>query len=346
MRRAQPLSLLDSPRSRIQTTEFVDDFLSSAKARETLSSFTYRKNYTGYRILIHERGLEFQADRWKLPDLKKRYGTRSGVTEFSSASRRRLTQLFSRVRHSGLNAPLFVTLTYHYSYFKKKRNFYPDLNTFLQYLRDQKPGWVYIWRLEFQERGAPHWHLILWPPLHYSKKKQESHLLDMRKAWHRIADPTSKVHLKYGFHAKPVESYRKAFSYVSKYTAKESKFEDVQYTGRRWGYSRSLPIKPLAEIEITLETFICLRRFVRKLMTSRRKCSEWFKMRLAENSDLYVYVDLSIVIQWIYHTRPELLECFSPEDIRLYWQSDASNELRLRASDFNESSKKWNIDKN
>ena len=82
---------------------------------------------------------------------------RGKVVGFSRRSRKRLLDVTARLRNTQC---LFVTLTY-------GQNF-PDCNDAKQHLRNflkrfsrQFPGAAAIWRLELQDRGAPHFHLIV-----------------------------------------------------------------------------------------------------------------------------------------------------------------------------------------
>lgn len=83
---------------------------------------------------------------------------RGRVQSFSKASRRRLIQTIGQCDLSGA---AFVTLTY--------GALYPDdmaakahLRAFFKRLRRIYPGCRFVWRIELQRRGAPHFHLLVW----------------------------------------------------------------------------------------------------------------------------------------------------------------------------------------
>lgn len=194
---------------------------------------------------------------------------RSSIKEFSRASRSRLIRMFSKIRLSQLSSPLFVTLTYHYGYKDSPSICKKHLNTFLQYLRDNYPSVSYLWRLELQQRGAPHFHFFLWGLPGDQMVLSPSFSLDLKSAWHRIADPQSDAHKKFGFDAKPLNSYRQCFHYVSKYCAKESNLDRVSSCGRRWGYSNNLPIDPIVNIELPTEVYFAVKRITRKIYKHR-----------------------------------------------------------------------------
>lgn len=185
-------------------------------------------------------------------------GVRGRVTRFSPASRRRLRRLLSVLQWSQLPPARFVTLTLH----SVPADWHRRFSVWLQWLRDS--GACYIWRLELQERGAPHWHLILWC--------SDSTAAGARAAWHRTAACGSRAHQRYGFHVTQLESFKQASVYVAKYVAKSAPRTDEKLHGHRhWGASRGLPTAPHAVATITARDYDTLRRLARRLIRSRNR---------------------------------------------------------------------------
>jgi len=110
-------------------------------------------------------------------------------------------------------------------------------------LRNFDPGVEFIWRFDFQKRGAPHYHLIIFPSAgdHYQNKTM--YKITISKIWHMIADPQSRKHKEYGCDVVEIRSYREACSYLSKYIAKAANEFSDQAEGKYWGNSRNLPVK-------------------------------------------------------------------------------------------------------
>ena len=88
---------------------------------------------------------------------------RGQVSTFSAASRRRLMSLLNRLEWSGLSVA-FCSLTY--------GQLFPDIETFKRHIDifgKRMMRWAarhgcrvsIVWKMEFQERGAPHLHLIV-----------------------------------------------------------------------------------------------------------------------------------------------------------------------------------------
>lgn len=189
--------------------------------------------------------LEFQGKlvvasiRYASDAKPKKHGKRGTITDFSRQSRTRLFDLFHRLKIK--SKPVFLTLTYGDDYpdAKTAKN---NLRAFLERIRrmpscEQTSA---IWRMEFQERGAPHFHLIFFD-LPFIKKE------DIQTMWSQIIDqpqPFTRI--------EQIRSHNGMMFYVSKYIAKvnpseNSGFNSLTYLhayrakygdeiGRLWGY--------------------------------------------------------------------------------------------------------------
>lgn len=82
---------------------------------------------------------------------------RGKIEIFSPASRRRLLEV---CRNCGHNIKSQMVLTYHMGMPRTGKGVKAQLNNFLTQLRQNFPGIKYIWILEFQKRGVPHFHLF------------------------------------------------------------------------------------------------------------------------------------------------------------------------------------------
>lgn len=87
-------------------------------------------------------------------------GKRGRVVGFSAASRKRLLERLARLRGGRGALPLFVTLTYPdiVDCEQARRN----LRAWFRRVKRRYPGFGAVWRLELQERGAPHFHLLVY----------------------------------------------------------------------------------------------------------------------------------------------------------------------------------------
>ena len=134
-------------------------------------------------------------------------GRRSSVNGFSSAARRRLLVMFSKMDWQPGTLAVFMTLTYP-AEFPSPREAKKHLRALMERYRRAFPESSAIWRLEFQARGAPHFHLV-WFGLPFIPKET------VQKLWGEViayAKPFTRV--------EAIRSRRKLISYVGKYVAK------------------------------------------------------------------------------------------------------------------------------
>lgn len=165
---------------------------------------------------------------------------RSGIEGFSDASRRRL-----RFLAGNTSTPLIsqFCLTYHRSV-PDGKTIKRHLNLWLNNLRRRFPEVGYLWVLEFQSRGVPHFHV--WLNLPHDLPGLRNILA---VSWHKIAEPDSLEHLAFHKHKKnfiPWEMYNS--SYACKYLDKQGQKavpDGFAGVGRFWGNSRGLLATPL-----------------------------------------------------------------------------------------------------
>jgi hypothetical protein len=158
-----------------------------------------------------------------------------------------------------------------------------------------------IWKLEPQERGAPHYHLMIWGC------DTADLLMWTVENWYEIAGNEDKNH--YLFHAgflkgsKPcvqkVMSWRGVWSYAAKYLGKT--FEVAEWgnlwTGRFWGTTRreNIPFGEFVELPATFPQIVKLMRYQRRFMAMRRgrdnnslktfcDADQWIKRLVTPNS--------------------------------------------------------------
>ena len=162
--------------------------------------------------------------------------------------------------------PLFVTLTYPSSYPHAASTVAGHLRALRGRLERRYGKFSCIWRKEYQRRGAPHYHLLVF---------LETPIPELRawisQAWFEVVGSGDERHLRAGTQVVEVRSWRGIRGYASKYMAKVDDGEaEVQLTGRLWGVWRRelLPIFP-ESINITLSSFFRMRRAFRRL--SRQK---------------------------------------------------------------------------
>ena len=162
-------------------------------------------------------------------------GKRGRIQGFSFASRRRLMQTIARIRFDA-PLPMFVTLTYP-NKFPSPIESKSHLDIFIRRLRRAFPDVGLIWKLEPQQRGAPHYHMLV-----YGVSEHDLFMFTI-SAWYEIAGDGDSNHLAFhmgGLGNKPcvqaVYSREGVMRYASKYLGKTFEVAgwDEIYPGRFW----------------------------------------------------------------------------------------------------------------
>jgi len=162
-------------------------------------------------------------------------GKRGKVKGFSFASRRRLMYTIAKVKLDA-ELPIFITLTYPMK-FPSPMESKKHLDFFIRRLRRAFPQIGFIWKLEPQERGAPHYHIMAWGVAEMDLQNF------IPQAWFEIAGGGDMLHI--AFHegrlgnqhcVQQVRSRKGVMRYASKYLGKSfdvSGWSEI-YPGRFW----------------------------------------------------------------------------------------------------------------
>jgi len=159
----------------------------------------------------------------------RRDGTRKAIIGFSKRSAKRLRHI---IRNSEDDWKAFITLTYPAEFPCNGRETKGHLNTFLQFLR--RRNLKNVWILEFQERGAPHYHIIV----NGFIPKDE-----LAKRWYKIVGSGDEKHLQAGTRIEAIRSKQHLYGYLSGYINKlDQKIVPMEFenVGRFWGTSRNI----------------------------------------------------------------------------------------------------------
>lgn len=201
-----------------------------------------------------------------MPSNKRRNTKRGKIRSFSRRSRIRLMRVLSRLDKSKM--PYFITLTYPSSY-PSSREAKGDLKAFAKRLVRLAPTAGLIWKMEYQERGAPHFHLLVWGLDRFS-------LTFLRKwvsrAWFEVVGSGDERHLKAGTNVQRVRSWRGVMFYASKYMGKEVEVADDE-PGRFWGMlnAKALPWSVMVRVVLDWAVFYKVRRVLSKVVGRRLK---------------------------------------------------------------------------
>ena len=194
-------------------------------------------------------------------------GARGKVKGYTPASRQRLQKRLAMIQNRHLSNALFVTLTYpaqHPPVDIAKGH----LRAFVKRVRYKFPNAAIGWRLEFQKRGAVHFHLLV-----LGVKFLPSEVV--ATWWYKIVGSGDKKHLRAGTEVRRVKSARHAAYYISKYMAKAGEQTDIipegTKPGRFWGFEGrvDLYVGEIIEIMVSGYGHLKVARFMRSLVASQ-----------------------------------------------------------------------------
>lgn len=198
-------------------------------------------------------------------------GLRSRITRFSYASRQRLISACrNREDFNG-----FITLTYpdeKYAETATGGNFMESgkvvkehLRRFRQWLTRREIGG--IWFLEFQRRGAPHFHLVTTKSLSPDQEKSA------KKYWAKLVGSECSHHAEMGVNAQIMRKAHAAGAYAAKYSAKDEQKqvpEHYQDVGRFWGMF-GLDEQETVFKTVTVRQILELNRLARRAESAHRR---------------------------------------------------------------------------
>jgi hypothetical protein len=199
-------------------------------------------------------------------------GKRKEIGGFSPASRLRLLKWLQSINRDKVKfQPIFGTLTYGREFPTDGETIKRHIDNFGKAFRRRYPESCFIWKLEAQERGAPHFHLLILNQGYVSHKW-------IAATWNRIVGG-DKLHLKAGTEVRRVRSWGGVISYASKYIGKAGGTE-LTGVGRHWG------IVGRENLPVELETFIAslddgyrLRRAMARYRNSQQRGKPQHKRR-------------------------------------------------------------------
>jgi len=202
-----------------------------------------------------------RATKGGAPDTRE--WKRGNISTFSPRSRSRMLQKMAKTdTRSTPPAITFITLTYPDDWPEDRQDYKTDLDKWAKRLLREHPDCWALWRLEFQERGAPHFHFLIFG----------SQRIDWdwaKLAWTDITGDTSIAHYTYGCRVDPLTSWEDAGRYCAKYNAKVSEVAPPLDCGRCWGIRGAKNRRETVyRVRITEDEHYRIRRIMRRIINA------------------------------------------------------------------------------
>jgi hypothetical protein len=275
---------------------------------------------SGPRITEYPRRyIDIQGNVVKIRHIHRKpnstHSLRDAISEFSMKSRKRLMEFLISIDWDSYDVSRIfeITLTYHENIPRSGTEIKQHRHVLRKNILDKYPGTILIWKLEFQKRGAPHFHMIMIAPheiklgdyycvkdnrLIFFDREEKQHMEKgsfgfrayMQMRWNAITEE-GIMHLNSGIEVEKVRNPKGMPQYLAQYIAGETKIsrkkeyqhvvpEHIKNVGRWWGCNNKklLKIRKMRRV-ISEETYNQLEEWMRSRWKERElkdyKGHEW-----------------------------------------------------------------------
>jgi hypothetical protein len=137
------------------------------------------------------------------------------------------------------------------------------LKAFRKRLQREFEPFAAFWRLGIQQRGAWHFHLLLFVGPSLGPIGELRRFIS--SSWYEVTGKVSEGHLRTGTRVEVVKRWKEATSYAERYMAKPEEFPQGLQTGRIWVIwnENLLPVR-WETVEVSLKDAFRIRRIYRK----------------------------------------------------------------------------------
>lgn len=211
--------------------------------------------------------MQVKQEKSNLESNKKKPKTKRGkVTHFSKKSRKALLNKILQLEHRP--GYYFVTLTYQ-NYETTFQTWKKDLNHFYSSVHYHYPRMGFLWKLEYQKRGAPHFHLLLFDPSIPNLKQLRS---IVKEAWYKVVGEKSKSFRHHGTDVQSIKNIKTSGFYLAMYQCKDQNERLDIPSGRTWGIKgrAKMPFTEFGEKIMNEFIYIKFKRCVRKWVQKQK----------------------------------------------------------------------------
>jgi len=215
---------------------------------------------------------------------------RSTVQTFSHASARRMKNFLSEISYKSYPTKFFFTCTFHNIYPLDKEGLHSYLIKMVKAIEYHFEECSIIWRIELQEREAPHFHFIVLFP--YKRSSKEVIILGgrLKRIWGNLTKKINYFSYTAGSDLRQLYTVDKVMSYISKYMAKKTTTEVPRGLGRLWGYRNEFLKQEGTTQEISEEEFKILQSIIIKDFEKANLLSEQFLIYLQSSEQIVLFL--------------------------------------------------------
>lgn len=226
-------------------------------------------------IMLH--GEDYNDEQfWRFKKIQKPPKREKGdIKGFSRSSRYRLLKKLNQLNPDNCSNYYHITLTYPKDFPTEGEIYKGDLDAFLKRVKRKFGAEImYLWKLEFQKRGAPHYHIILYIPSDARIKFLRDWFgLNWFQVVQRYWDTKDTLHKYAGVSVDKIDNLKMAGSYLSKYISKDED-DSASAQGRYWGCSKNWGHTILEDQSLTAIQLIILRRLLKRYLKENEYMTE------------------------------------------------------------------------
>jgi hypothetical protein len=188
----------------------------------------------------------------------------------------RLRYAMGGLDRASLGRSIFLTLTYPGEFPPPEdcKTYKYHLRHFTQALRrEMGVECSGFWKLEFQSRGAAHYHILV---IGYAGE-----LLALRqwvaRRWFEIVGSGDDRHLRAGTQCDAARGVAGAMSYLAKYVSKADQSLPGNFSGRYWGRfnAEALPVAPVEDHSVSSRATSMVFRWMRRIVGGHVMHARW-----------------------------------------------------------------------
>lgn len=251
--------------------------------------------------------------RVKIPNrqvIEHKRGDRGAISDFSRQSAKRLYDTVMSLDREQAGKPIFVTLTYPRQYSADPKDWKRDLDAFCKWVQRVYPCLGLLWKLEPQDRGAPHFHLLIFGGSGYFIPHRQVAI-----KWNQIAGRGDRDHRLAGTRVESIRSWNGVMSYASKNYMGKSGMRIPDWwrrPGRFWGVRGNLPIRYSRTVMSDRAANIA-KRTMRRFMQARYRNAGRDKRKIRASYRTF-YLSDKVSIRIVDYAKKHARETSLPED--------------------------------
>ena len=151
------------------------------------------------------------------------------IQTMSAKASRRMKLRLATFDYINYKVRFFATFTYGEVFPTDRETIKSDLSRLLKRIERTISECCIVWRVEYQKRGAPHFHLMILHQEYLNVTKRRRLAGDIRKHWGEITEHINAYSYTTASDIREISSVDKVLTYLSKYVAKKMKTRNRNY---------------------------------------------------------------------------------------------------------------------